>query len=57
MYTYIPSTQGGSLTSSMQKNAFSSDEATNFIRGAEGAEEYFLVTGKMTCASKFSGII
>lgn len=55
MHTYIPSNQGGSLTSSMEKNVLSSDEATNFIRGA-GAKEYFLATGKITYTSKFSGI-
>jgi len=45
---YIPSNQGGSLTSSMVKTAFSSGEDTNFRRGAEGTDVYFLPTGYTT---------
>lgn len=37
--TYIPSNHGGSLTSSTENKLLSSEEETNFMRGAEGAEE------------------
>jgi len=47
--TYIPSNQAGSLKSSIEKTAFNSGEDTNFKRGAEGALEYFLPTGYITC--------
>lgn len=47
--TYIPSNHGGSLKSSIEKTAFNSGEDTNFKRGAEGALEYFLPTGYITC--------
>lgn len=35
----MPSNHGGSLTSSIENNAFRSEVETNFIRGAEGMEE------------------
>lgn len=47
--TYIPSNHAGSLKSSIEKTAFNSGEETNLKRGAEGALEYFLPTGYITC--------
>lgn len=46
--TYIPFIHGGSLTSSMENSDFKSEDDTNFRRGAEGADRYFLPTGKTT---------
>lgn len=47
--TYIPSNHGGSLKSSVENRAFSSEEETNFKRGADGVFENFLATGNITC--------
>lgn len=47
--TYIPSNHGGSLKSSMENRALSSEEETNFKRGADGVFENFLATGNITC--------
>lgn len=54
--TYIPSSHGGSLTSSTGKRAFNSGVDTNFKRGDEEAGWYFLATGYTTwiSASKLS---
>ena len=46
--THIPSNQEGNFTSSMENKAFNSGVDTNFRRGAEGADMYFLPTGYMT---------
>lgn len=43
--THIPSNQDGNFTSSMENRAFNSGVDTNFRRGAEGADMYFLPTG------------
>lgn len=47
--TYIPSNHAGSLKSSIENRDFNSEEETNFKRGAEGALEYFLPIGYITC--------
>lgn len=45
MITYIPSNHGGSLKSSIEKIDFKSEVDSNFRRGAEEADTYFLPTG------------